>query len=513
MKKTNKMPYLNLQLHSMKNKDILLQQKAEIVARMNAAMKEGKEEEFALAFGEFTENIQETLLQEARGIVESVDTNILAARGLRQLTSEEKDYYQKVIVAMKSSNPKQALTDLDVVMPKTTIEDVFTDLVTEHPLLDAIDFQNSGAVTEWLINTNESQLATWSPLCAEIVKELTSGFKKIDLQQNKLSAFLPVCKAMLDLGPVWLDKYVRTILAESLYLGLEDGILNGKGQTANLHEPIGMRKNMSGAVDPATGYPDKAKVAFTSFDPVSYGNVLGDLATTENGNARIVQNVILVVNPKDYLTKVMPATTPRTADGTYTRDVFPFPTTVIQSSQMAVNEAIIGLGKRYMMAAGTGKSGKIEYSDDYRFLEDERVYLTKFYGHGQPKDNNAFKLLDITNLKPTVQNVFITNTDGDPIPMYPSYDARLASLTVGALTLSPAFNKSTFSYTAATTDATNTINALALDGEATIEILNGVTPVVNGAAATWAEGANTLTVNVTSGTETETYTVIVTLTV
>jgi len=394
----------------MKNKDLLAQQKQEIVARMNAAMKDGKEEEFTLAFGEFTENIQTTLLAEAKEIVESVDTNILAARGTRQLTSEEKDYYQKVIDAMKSSNPKQALTDLDIVMPKTVIEDVFSDLVSAHPLLDAIDFQNAGAVTEWLLNTNENQLATWSPLCAEIVKEITSGFKKIDLQQNKLSAFLPVCKAMLDLGPAWLDKYVRTILSEALYLGLEDGILNGKGQTINLHEPIGMRKNMAGAVDPATGYPDKAKVTFNSFDPISYGVVLGDLATTENGNARIVQNVILVVNPKDYLTKVMPASTVQRADGTYANDVFPFPTTVIQSTQVEVNEAIIGLGKRYMMAAGTGKSGKIEYSDEYRFLEDERVYLTKFYGHGQPKDNNAFALLDITNLVPTIQKVTVEGT-------------------------------------------------------------------------------------------------------
>ncbi len=128
----------------------------------------------------------------------------------------------------------------------------------------------------------------------------------------------------------------------------------------------------------------------------------------------MVQNVILVVNPKDYLTKIMPATTPRKTDGTYAHDVFPFPTMVIQSSQMSENEAIIGLGKRYLMAAGTGKSGRIEFSDEYRFLEDERVYLTKFYGHGQPKDNNSFALLDITNLKPSVMQVEVTNAADFP---------------------------------------------------------------------------------------------------
>jgi len=419
MIKKSTMPKIKLQLHGAMNPDLNKQKKEEIMQRMNDALKEGSEENFAQVFTEFAENLQQSVIDEAKAesskALAAMDTNVLVSRGLRQLTSEENNYYQKVISAMKSANPKQALTELNVTLPKTTIEDVFTDLVTEHPLLDAIDFQNAGAVTEWLLNTNSRQLATWSPLCAEIVKELTSGFKLINLQQNKLSAFLPVCKAMLELGPVWLDKYVRAVLGEALYFGLEDGILNGKGQTANLNEPIGMRKDLAGSVDPSTGYPDKAKVAFNSFDPVSYGVILGDLATTENGNSRIVQNVILVVNPKDYLTKVMPATTVRSTDGTYSRDVFPFPTTVIQSTQIAIGEAIIGLGKRYMMAAGTGKSGKIEYDDSYRFLEDERVYVTKFYGHGQPKDNNAFALLNIAGLEPSVLQVEVTNIADTPV--------------------------------------------------------------------------------------------------
>lgn len=396
------------------NPDLIEQRRNEMKQRLNQALKDGNEEDFAQAFTEFADDLQQSVIQEAQGLMANVDRQVLASRGVRQLTTEENNYYQKVIEAMRSPNPKQALTELDVVMPTTTIDAVFEDLTVNHPLLSAIDFQNAGAVTEWLLNSNPRQLASWSPLCAEIVKELTSGFRKIDLQQNKLSAFIPVCKAMLDLGPTWLDRYVRTILAEALALGLEDGIINGRGQTLNLHEPIGMRKDLSGSVNQDTGYPDKEKVALTSLDPIAYGQILATLSKTENGNPRIVQDVILVVNPTDYLTKIMPATTPRATDGTYTRDVFPFPTTVVQSVVMEEGEAIIGLGKRYLMAAGTGKSGKIEYSDEYRFLEDERVYLTKFYGHGQPKDNNSFVLLDITNLVPTVQQVYVTNADEFP---------------------------------------------------------------------------------------------------
>ena len=49
-----------------------------------------------------------------------------------------------------------------------------------------------------------------------------------------------------------------------------------------------------------------------------------------------------------------------------------------------------------------------------------------------------------------------------------------------------------------------------MDGEATITIDVDETPVVNGAAATWEAGENEVSVVVTSGGETETYTVVVT---
>lgn len=370
---------------------------------------------FQQAMATFAAEIEARILKEAESLAGVNDTAVLAARGIPQQTAEEKNYFQKLAEAMRAPDVKQAIADFDVVMPKTVVNDVFVDLEANHPLLQAIDFQNVGAVTEWLVNENPDQLATWSALCAEIVKELTSGFKKIDFSQNKLSAFLPVCKAMLDLGPAWLQRYVTAVLQEALYLGLEDGIINGKGQTANLHEPIGMRKNLAAAVDPVTGYADKVAIAFTSFDPASYGNILADMAKSDDGKARVVTGVIFICNPVDYFKRVMPATTVRTTNGGYNSDVFPFPTTVVQSIRIEEGKALIGIAGRYFMGIGTGKSGKIEYSDEYRFLEDERVYLVKLYGHGQPKDNNAFKLLDITNLKPTVLQVEVTNAADFPV--------------------------------------------------------------------------------------------------
>jgi len=396
----------------MKNKDTLQVEKTAILQKLNQAIKDGNEETFADAFTEFSLNIQESVMAEAHLMVQAADTNVLASRGVRQLTSEENKYYQAVIEAMRSSSPKQALADLTPVLPITTIDAVFDELVATHPLLNVINFQNTSGLIEYIVNTNTKQLATWGVLTAAIVTELTSGFKKIPLTLMKLSAFLPVAKSMLDLGPAWLDRYVRAILAEAMAFGLEAAIINGTG----LNMPIGMNRQVQEGVVVTGGvYPLKTEVPVIALDPISYGALIGGMAVDSKGNARVVNGVIMIVNPQDYLTKVFPATTVRSADGTYKNDVFPFPTTVIQSTEVPAGKAIFGLVKRYFMGIGTAKSGKIEFSDEYHFLEDERVYLIKLYGQGMPLDNNAFVYADISGLVPTILQVYVTNIADTPV--------------------------------------------------------------------------------------------------
>ncbi|OUM20006.1 phage major capsid protein [Butyricicoccus porcorum] len=391
----------------MRNLDLIRQENEQFRNQLAAAVQDGSPDAVAEAFTAYARHIEDSVIAEAQSLAHTTDASILASRGVRQLTGEERNYYCKVIDAMRSDNPRQALSSLDVVLPKTTIDAVFGDLTNTHPLLDAINFQNTSGLVEIIVNTGSKQLATWSALSSEIVKELTGGFKKIGMEHNKLAAFLPVCKAMLDLGPEWLDRYVRTLLSEAIYLGLEESIINGTGKDM----PIGMNRQVGDGVTVTGGvYPEKETVELTSLDPITYGILLSGMSTTPNGNSRVIESVLMIVNPKDYLTKIMPATTVRGADGTFTRNVFPFPTTVIQSVQVPEDRAIIGLGDRYFMGIGTAKSGKIEYSDEYRFLEDERVYLVKLYGHGEPLDNNAFVYADISGLTPYVQEVTVTGT-------------------------------------------------------------------------------------------------------
>lgn len=399
----------------MKNLDVLQQKKADIANKLRQSMENNNEEEFAKAFEEYTDILQEAVMAEAKGLVKAADNQILAGRGVRVLTSDERQYYEKVIEAMRSNNPKQALSGFGDVLPKTVIDAVFEDITENHPLLAAINFENAEALVEYLYSSMDGRFkAVWGKLCGEITQEVSASFHKLSFGQNKLSAFVPVCKAMLDLGPEWLDRYVRTILYEAIANGLEDGVINGRGVAEGaqnpsdyIYEPIGMIRDLSN-FNVATGYAAKETVAVTDFSPESYGTLISQLAVGSNGLNRTVTEVLLVVNPVDYLTKVFPATTYQTPQGGFVKDIFPFPTRVVQSAYVEQGKAILGIGNRYLAVLGTGKDGRIEYSDEYKFLEDERYYLIKLYGTGRPLDNTSFLYLDISNLKrlvPTVKTV------------------------------------------------------------------------------------------------------------
>lgn len=484
----------------MKNLDMLQLEKAEIANKLNQAMKDGDEEAFQLAFTEYTDLLQEAVMAEAKGLVQASDNAILTGRGARVLTSQENKYYERVIEAWKSSNPKQALTLIDETLPKTVIDAIFEDIVENHPLLDAINFQDTGILVEILVSTQDGRhMATWGKLCDDIVTELTAGTDVIDLKQKKLSAFIPICKAMLEIGPVWIDRYVRTILAEAIANGLEEAIIDGNG----LDEPTGMRRNPAGALDPATGYPLLVPVPLAEITPATYGGLIAALATGPNGLTRTVTEVLFIVNPVDYFTKLMPATT-FLVNGTWVNNVFPFPTRVVQSVHCPQDEAIIGLGRRYFFGLGTGKGGKIEYSDHYKFLEDDRYYLTKLYGNGKPLDAVSFKRIDISALKPYFPVIRAT----------PFVEARLASLTVagGTIDISPAFGPDIHYYTATTENAADLVTAVAIDSDNAV-----ITATLNGANAnlasslTWAEGQNVVVITVTNGDTVEVYVLVVTL--
>lgn len=388
----------------------------EAANKIMEAMKSNDDAKIAEAWEQFHASVAEQVMADFNEVVASNDSAILAQRGYRQLTSKETKWYQRVIDALKSENPKQAFTEIlgtdveDELMPSTIIEDVYKHLQEDHPLLAAINFQSVGYLTKWVLNDHAKQTAVWGQITDEIAKEISSAFRVMDITQSKLSAYAIIEKGMLDLGPTFLDGYIRTCLAEALAAGLESAIISGNG----IDKPIGLVKNIGKGVSYSTetGYPNKDKETVKSFAPAEYGALVAKLAVTENGRARKFGKVWMIVNQNDYLTKIMPATTVLNNAGAYVNNLFPFPTEVIISNEVETGDAVLCLLDEYFLGVGGSKQGVIEFSDEYKFIEDQRAFKIKQYAAGRAFDNTSALYLNISGVEPA----YITVKNVDAIP-------------------------------------------------------------------------------------------------
>lgn len=325
----------------MKNLDKIKQEKDKLRNALADAIRANDEEALGAAMDSWMQFVSETVMDEANGLVDATDRSILAARGIRQLTAEETKFYNDFISAARG-NAQTVITNITNALPQTVIDSVMDDMRAAYPLLDMIDFTNTGAAIKWVLNAQGAQAATWDELNTPITKDLAGAIQVIDLTQCKLSAYMFTTQDMLALGPQWVDRYVRAILADALAAGLETGIVDGNG----LKQPIGMTRNFTGSLNPSTGYARKTATTVTKLDPTTYGTLLATLATDGvTSKPRAISRVVLIVNPADYFTKVMPATTVLTPLGTYVGNVLPFPTDIVQSVGVPSGKAIIGIAK------------------------------------------------------------------------------------------------------------------------------------------------------------------------
>jgi hypothetical protein len=165
-------------------------------------------------------------------------------------------------------------------------------------------------------------------------------------------------------------------------------------------------------------------------------------------------------------------------------------------------DIIGGYGSLYTLVEREG--AQLASSEHARFIEDQTIFKGTARYDGTPVFGQGFVVVNIDNANPATSVAFAPDT-ANPA------DAYLASLSIGSLALTPAFDPAVGTYTATTTNATNVISAVPVKQNATVAIkLNGAA-IANGSAATWNTGANTVVATVSYGTSTtKTYTVTVT---
>ena len=325
---------------------------------------------------------------------EMLDRSILQQRGQHALTSEEMKFFNQVVEA-------SGFTD-DSILPIATQERVFEDLIQAHPLLDALDLQDLGAVARY-IYADPTKAYAWGPLFGGIAGQVSAAFKEEQIGQMKLTAFAAIPNDMLELGPVWVERYVRTLLVESYSVGLEYGFINGTGA----NQPIGLIKDVNPDTQAVT---DKVSSGTLTFAPSQYGEtvagelygVINDLSTNAKGDQRDVLNrVVMVVNPVNAL-GVQARNTIQTANGQWVT-ALPYNIQVVPSSEVPADKAIFFVRREYIAVLAGGY--RLKKFDQTLAMEDATLYTIKQFANGKPKDNKAALVYDLNVTFETVPQV------------------------------------------------------------------------------------------------------------
>ncbi len=390
------------------NKDLIKQANMATMQKLSDALQANDAEAAAAAMQELQTSVCDQIEAEFEQYKDVSDMNVLQSRGLRVLTSEENQWYQKFISAVKSG-AKQEITNIGAAIPVTIIDRVIEDIKKAHELLNAVNLVDAAGAMKLVANATQlsAKLGSWGKVTSAIATEVTGGVKTVDVTSAKYTAYFLIPKDFVrfnfGFAPMWVDQYIRAILGEVIAFGLEKTILKGDGKD----QFIGMEMDTTTA---SLGkYSAKAAKKITNFDD-DYAAVIADLSVDENGDYRTIDEVLLVVNPKDYIKKVRRAQNAVTSAGIIDLISLTYPTRVVQSAQLSEGEAVVGIAKNYFAAINGGTSGVVEYDDSAQFLEDNRVYTTRVYGNGLPVDNNSFAKLDITGVEAPALSVKVKGT-------------------------------------------------------------------------------------------------------
>lgn len=407
-------------MENMKSKEM---QTLELANKIKAAFeKDGQDsgaasDEISKALVEFAEQKTEEMRDALEAYRASNDTAILASRNIRQQTDAEKKFWKAYGTALETKNVEKAFNGISNAYPESFIIDVTSDIRTQFPLLDAIDFRAGTLITKVITNAKSISYATWAPLLSSLSQQMEGAIKVETIENDKLYCLVPVAMDLIQAGPEWIETYVRALMTEAIGCAMQLAIVEGDGDG----KPIGMNRDISeNAVRVGDAYSVKTPIVVNDLSVNTLDTLYAELCEDEGGRERDVTGAILVCGVKDYYRKVKPALTIINALGV---QVMPEELTVYRVPGMTSDRAVIGLPKKYKAVASFGgKTGAVEISDEAKFNEDLRMHKAKLLAGGRADDNNAFLWLDISNIQPAALPVNVVG-DSETYPM--TYKVRL----------------------------------------------------------------------------------------
>lgn len=283
----------------------------------------------------------------------------------------------------------------ETLLPQTTIDKIFEDMVKERPLLAEIGVQTTGLRMR-ILKADPSGQAVWGKIFGEIKGQLDAAFTEEDITQSKLTAFVVIPNDLLEYGPVWVERFVRNQITEAFAVALEAAYVSGDGND----KPVGLNRQVQADVSISAGvYPEKAvETDVLTFEDSKktiseLGKVISALSVKENGkSASIDGKVVLLVNPTD-VTAIKAQNTIQTLNGVFVT-ALPYNIRIVESEFAKAKQVIAFVNDRYDAYVGGGIN--VKAFDQTLALEDCMLYTAKQFAYGKAEDDNTAKVFTLT---------------------------------------------------------------------------------------------------------------------
>lgn len=329
------------------------------------------------------------------------DNAVLAARGIPTLTADETKFYNEAI--------KKGGFDDDIVWPETILERIFENLQQEHPILNIINFTPTVGRVK-VVRARRTGVAVFGQLSKDLEGQLDSQFGATEFVQLALTAFFLISNDTLDLGPRWIDRFINISLSEAVRDIWAEKVITGTGND----EPIGLLKNVDGALDPSTGLPDKKSSGTLTFakDKIvtELAGVMKKLSKytykvdkNDEGEVKyrkVSGMVHLIVNPVNYY-DIVAAVTFANLNNVYGSNMPFIPIeNIVESIDVPENKLISFVKGEY--EATQSRPEKVYVYKETFAMKRATLYAIDMLGNGYPTNNDAAHVYDLNFDTPTI---------------------------------------------------------------------------------------------------------------
>lgn len=358
----------------MKNLDLFQNKLKEQREGLFTALKSDDEKIQAEGFETFVNGLQGIFQEAAKDYAEEFS----AFHG-KEITAKEVKFFNAINTDVGYKEEK--------LLPEETVDEIFEDMTTNHPVLEAIGLKNAGLRLKFL-KSETSGVAVWGKIFGDIKGQLDAAFSEEESIQNKLTTFVVVPKDLENYGPVWIKTFVKMQIEEAASVALELAFVTGSGKD----QPVGLNRNVAKDAAIVDGvYPEKTPSGTLTFADAK--TTVSELTAVhkyhsvkENDKPLSVDGeVVLLVNPLDAW-DVKKQYTSLNANGVYVT-ALPFNLKIVETPTVDAGEVVSFVAKRYDAYIGGGIS--IIGYDQTLALEDLNLYVGKQFAYGKAKDNKG----------------------------------------------------------------------------------------------------------------------------